>query len=77
MKYYTTKEAAEYLKVSVHTIRDWYRRGVLRGSKPNGKNILFERDDLDALMQKSRSWLSKLLNAKGRTHIDSETKGNS
>jgi len=77
MKYYTTKEAAEYLKVSPWTIRQWYRNGLLKGMKPNNKNILFEEKELDALAKKgNRGWLSRILDAKNRTHINAKTERN-
>ena len=54
MQYLTTTEAADYLRLSEQTIRAWYRSGKLKGSKPGGRKILFEKNDLDNLInQKS------------------------
>ena len=50
MQYLTTTEAANYLRLNVQTIRAWYRSGKLKGSKPGGRKILFEKDDLDNLI---------------------------
>jgi excisionase family DNA binding protein len=47
MKYLTTNEAAEYLKCTPLTLRGWYRKGKIKGYKPNNKNILFTEPDLD------------------------------
>ena len=77
MKLYTSKEAAEYLKISIHTMRKWYRIGLIKGIKPNNKNIYFEQKELDAIASKEdRGWLSKLLNAKSRTHTNAKTERN-
>lgn len=51
---YTTKEAAEYLRVTVQSITAWYRKGKLKGTKIGGKNILFTQDQLDAVLNKPK-----------------------
>ena len=47
--YMTTKETAEYLRVSIHTIRHYVFNRIIPYKKlgKNGKTILFTRDDLD------------------------------
>jgi len=64
MSIYTTKEAAKYLKISPQTLQGWYRKGKIQGSKPGGKNILFTKEQLDAVLTKkndSRNWFNKLI----------------
>jgi excisionase family DNA binding protein len=76
MKYYTTKEVAEYLRVNVRTIREWYRQGKIKGVKPGGKNILFTKEQLDAILKSkevSRNWFSKIFSGKNKKHINAQT----
>jgi excisionase family DNA binding protein len=76
MQYYTTKEAAEYLRVDVETIRTWYRKGKIKGVKPGGKNILFTKEQLDAILKSkevSRNWFSNIFSGKNKKHIDAQT----
>jgi excisionase family DNA binding protein len=76
MEYYNTKEAAEYLRVNVRTIHEWYRKGKIKGSKPGGKIILFTKEQLDAILKSkegSRNWFSKIFSGKNKKHIDAQT----
>lgn len=51
--YMTTEEAAEYLRVSTHTIRYYVHNQSIPYKKlgKNGRRILFTRDDLDKFMR--------------------------
>ncbi len=51
--YLTTRQAAEYLGLSIHTIYSltFYRK--IRFSKPNGKKIYFAKADLDAWLNRN------------------------
>lgn len=48
-RFLRVKEAAEFLRVSVPTIRKWIRVGKLQPHRA-GRVILFERDDLLRLL---------------------------
>ncbi len=48
------KEAAAYLSVSVRTLSDWQRRGVLPHHKPSRKVCLFAVTDLENAMRRFR-----------------------
>ena len=46
-------EAAEYLGVSPNTLRNWERAGKIAAHRhPVNQYRLFEREDLDAVLQK-------------------------
>lgn len=47
---YTIKEAAEFLRLSTRTVRDYVKRGEIRG-KIIGKQWRFRRADLDAFFE--------------------------
>lgn len=48
----TNKEAAAYLKVSVHTLGVWRGRGILTAhTTPGGRRLRYDPRDLDELMQ--------------------------
>jgi excisionase family DNA binding protein len=42
----TLQEACEFLKVSEATLRRRIKAGVLKGTKPNGKDYRFKRADI-------------------------------
>src|SRR3990172_651629 len=42
-------EAADFLEVSVDTIRRWDRSGVLHSTRPDGKNRYFSLEELEAV----------------------------
>jgi excisionase family DNA binding protein len=47
--YMSTKEAAEYAKVSPGMIRKWVKTGLLRVIRP-GRTMIFDIRDIDACM---------------------------
>ena len=50
--YMTYIEAAEYLSVSVNTLRQWVSKGMIPFYKIPGSNqVRFKREDLDNWMQ--------------------------
>jgi excisionase family DNA binding protein len=51
---FNTKEAAKYLRITARTLRDWYQKGKIQGSKPGGKNLLFTQEQLDAVLNKPK-----------------------
>lgn len=52
-EYLTTREAADYLGLSIHTIYSltYYRK--IKFSKPGGKLVYFAKADLDAWLNKN------------------------
>lgn len=46
----TSDELAAFFKVSVRTIRDWHRRGRLRGVRI-GRQLRFRQSDVDAIIR--------------------------
>lgn len=46
-RYCNTAKAAEYLGVSVVTLHRYVKSGKLIASRPGGKDMLFDRRDLD------------------------------
>ena len=49
--YLTTKEAAQYLKVSVRTIQHWAKTDQLRASRIGRQNLRFRKEDLDKMVR--------------------------
>jgi len=50
----TVKEAAEYLGVSVNTLRNWGRSGRIQERRhPVNRYRLFRREELDDLLQQA------------------------
>lgn len=45
--WYTTKDAAKYLKLQDSTVRRYAHRGLIRVSRRIGICLLFRREDLD------------------------------
>lgn len=52
--YMSTKEAAEYVKVSPGLIRQWVKEGVLR-TIDIGRTFIFDVQDIDACMESMKS----------------------
>ena len=48
--YMRSAEAAQYLGISTHTLRDWRSRRLVTFYKP-GKDCLYRKCDLDAALQ--------------------------
>lgn len=60
--YFTTREAAAYLKVSPHTIKEWRREGrFVDAYKLGGKLIRYRREDLDAWAHKWREGTARAM----------------
>lgn len=57
--YMTTQEAADYLHVSVGTLREWVRTKGLPHYKP-GKQLLFQPREIQAWMSRHRQGLHGL-----------------
>ncbi len=51
----TVKEAAAYLKVSIHTVHRWTSKGTIPFYKPNGRVLWFKKEDLDAWVFRNRN----------------------
>jgi len=52
---YMRKEAAaRYLGISIRTLTDWMRRGIVAHIKPVRKVCLFRQADIDAAMNRFR-----------------------
>lgn len=50
----TKRQAADYLQVSVPTINNYLRRGLLRAYKlPGGRLVRIKREDLLALLEET------------------------
>ena len=41
------REAAEYIGVQINTLHKYTSKGIIKFSKPRGKNIYFEKRELD------------------------------
>ena len=54
-RYLRTGEAANYLAVSVRTIRDWTTRRILPAYKPTKRLTLYRVADLDGAMDRFRT----------------------
>ena len=52
-EFYSVKEVANQLNVTVGTVRSWIKTGTLKASKPNGKNFIIVRTELDNLINKT------------------------
>jgi len=52
--YLRKAEAAEYLSVSIRTITEWQKRGLIAFHKPAKKVCIFAVADLDRAMRKYR-----------------------
>ena len=50
--YLRAPEAAQYLNISLRTLRGWERRGIVRVIKPTRRCNLYRRTDLDAAMDR-------------------------
>ncbi len=55
-RYFTIREAAEYVRVSVSTLADWTRRGLVARIKLPGKmgKVLIKESDLIEFMERYR-----------------------
>ncbi|NUF50507.1 helix-turn-helix domain-containing protein [Gilliamella sp. ESL0250] len=55
--YYTTKEAASYLKEHPTNVRAKASKGIIKGYKRNGKkgHWLFEKEDLDNYIKRNQN----------------------
>lgn len=45
------KEVADYLGVSVSTVRKWVSQGKLRAYKVSHKTVRFKKEDIDAFVE--------------------------
>ena len=50
-RWFTQAEAAEYLGVTDRTIRNFIRRGELRGYRVGKRAVRLDRSDLDAILR--------------------------
>ena len=50
-EFFTSKEAANYLRTSPKQIRNWVYEGKLRHYKLLSRKLLFRKEDLDALLK--------------------------
>lgn len=50
--FWTSKEAADYLRTTPKQIRNWAYQGKLAYYKLLGRKLLFRKNDLDALLEK-------------------------
>ncbi len=50
--FWTSKEAANYLRTTPKQIRNWAYQGRLAYYKLLGRKLLFRKSDLDALLEK-------------------------
>lgn len=48
-QYFTVKEAAEYMRQRVSTVRGWISNGIIAASNPTGGKLLVRKRDLDGL----------------------------
>lgn len=55
VKLLSTKEAAEYLGVTEHTLLVWFRAHRVPGIKLGHRTLRFRREDLDAFAEEHRS----------------------
>lgn len=51
-KLFSVKEAAEYLDIHVHKVRNLYRTGVLKVTRIEAQGLLFTRQELDRYQTK-------------------------
>ena len=49
-RYYQQNEAAEYVRMCVRQLFNYRKRGLL-AAIPNGRRLVFDRADLDKLME--------------------------
>lgn len=49
-RYYTIKEAAEYLQVHIETVRRWVKEGKLKAYKAE-TIVRFKKEDLDKVFK--------------------------
>ena len=54
--WFTTNEAAEYLRTSPNQIRNWVYQGKIKAYRLLGKSLRFKPTDLDLLHKGGRSW---------------------
>src|SRR4030042_5838135 len=47
--HYSIGQAAEYLNISIDTLRRWEAVGKIHAERPNGKDRIFIKSDLDAI----------------------------
>ena len=50
-QYLTSKQAAQYLGVSIRTIQHWVRIGQLKAYRIGRHKLRFQTEDLDAMVQ--------------------------
>jgi len=48
-QYLSISHSAEYLKVSIDTLRIWDKKGILKAERLDGKNRYFKIKDLDKI----------------------------
>ena len=53
MELLTLQDVALELKVSIHTVRDWRKRGWLKVYKLPGGSLRVRRADIDGLLQEA------------------------
>ena len=53
MELLTLQEVADELRVSIHTVRDWRRRGWLKVLKLPGGSVRVSRTDLNSLLEQA------------------------
>lgn len=51
----STAQVAALLGKSTDTVRAWVRRGILSGSRPGGRELLFYVSDVEAAIARSRT----------------------
>ena len=54
-RYYTTKQAAQYLGISRQELRKYARLQLIQFSRPGGKLMLFDKQELDKFIEMHRS----------------------
>lgn len=53
-QYFSSKEAANYLGLSVQSVYKLVFDGIIKARKPNGKCFVFDRDNLDEYLKKDK-----------------------
>jgi excisionase family DNA binding protein len=53
MKWYTYKQVAELLQVSIQTVRHWMRNGQLSVNRISHRTVRISQESLDSFMEQS------------------------
>lgn len=53
-RYYKTTEAAKYLGLSEYALRKYAKDGLIVFSRPGGKDMLFDKEEMDKFIRNSR-----------------------